>query len=980
MTCVLSWIILIWSITAFYSQASPATSSTIPLRDHPRLLLFKGEEKEIKQLIASDPAWKKMHELILKECEVLLKKPDLERKMEGIRLLKVSREMWKRSFYLSYAYRMTGDMKYFHKVERDMLTVSKFSDWNPSHFLDVAEMTMALAIGYDWLFEKLSENSRKQIREAIVHKGLLRSKDQKNYNWWLKVGGNANQVCNSGISMGALAVQEDYPELTQELVDRAFTSLPFALKTYAPDGVYPEGFGYWVYGTTYNVLFLSAIEKIQGTDRGLSAMPGFLQSADFIKHSITPARKNFNWSDQGEWIIIHLAMFWMAQKRGDPSVLWSEKKFLEHPTFRGYENLRELPAVMIWARNTPMHKITEPKEKFWVGQGPNPIAVMRNSWTDPNALYLGFKAGNPTEIHGHMDIGSFIMEADGYRWASDPGTQNYYKTDSMGMNTSSKDPKTERWKVFRYNNHSHNVITINGQLQNPKGYAKIDEYSDRKEFMYALSDLTDAYNGEVKKGLRGVALKDGKYVVIRDEIETLNNGKATTVRWKIFTYCDVQISDHSAVLTPSSALEENRIHKGKKLTLKVNTSSKIVMKQWSTTTGKPYDPINKGAVLLGFECTIPAGTRATFEVLLIPEKSTDSATFLNKDLSEWKTIKGNTSPAVVPVKKLTLDKNTLKLSKGETATLKAIVEPANATNKNVTWSSDKSAIATVDASGRVTAKTAGVAVITVKSKADPKKQATCTVTVTEPAQLTVSPANIRLKPEKDKQKIKITSNRPWKASSSVGWLTLSAASGTGSGSIIVTATPNPSEKHPRTGKVTITAEGLTQTVTFTQKARPTHIKVSKLTLDRQALKLSKDETTTLKAIVEPANATNKNVTWRSNAPGIASVNNGHVTAVAAGVATISAQTVDGGLRATCQVTVTDETTGNTEILTPQVHAVPGAVRIFLPYPETAYIFSLDALRIHVLILRAGEHVHPLPPGAYAVKIRKESYKILIRNR
>lgn len=106
MTRVLSWIILIWSITAFYSQASPAISSTIPLRDHPRLLLFKGEEKEIKQLIASDPAWKKMHELILKECEVLLKKPDLERKMEGIRLLKVSREMWKRSFYLSYAYRM----------------------------------------------------------------------------------------------------------------------------------------------------------------------------------------------------------------------------------------------------------------------------------------------------------------------------------------------------------------------------------------------------------------------------------------------------------------------------------------------------------------------------------------------------------------------------------------------------------------------------------------------------------------------------------------------------------------------------------------------------------------------------------------------------------------------------------------------------------------------------------------------------------
>ena len=644
--------------------------------------------------------------------------------------------------------------------------------------------------------------------------------------------------------------------------------------------------------------------------------------------------------------------------------------------------------------------------------------------------------------------------------------------------------------------------------------------------------------------------------MIRDEIETLDNGKPTTIRWKMLSYCDVQLAERSATLNPTKALEKNRKITGKKLTMKVSSSTAIEMKQWSTTTGKPYDLPMPGSVLVGFECTIPAGTKATFEVLLIPEKSTDLATFLHKNLNEWKTINGHTPPAVVPVSKLTLDKQILKLSKSETATLKATVEPANATNKDVTWSSDKPAIVTVDATGRltaktagvavinvkskadptkqamctvtvtepaklsvspanislrpdkdeqpvtitsnrswkasssaawltlsatsgtgngsitvtaapnpseknprtgkvtitaegltqtvtftqkarpadikvnrltldkqnvklpkgesttlkaivepanatnknvtwrsnkpaiatvdatgqVTAKTAGVAVISVKSKADPTKQATCTVTVTEPAKLSVSPANISFRPDKDKQKIKITSNRSWKASSSVTWLTLSATSGTGSGSITVTASPNPSEKNPRTGKVTITAEGLTQTVTCTQKARPTNIKVSKLTLDKQSVKLLKGETTMLKAIVEPANATNKSVTWSSSAPGIAEVNNGRVTAIAAGVATISAKTVDGGLTASCQITVTDETTGNSEMLTPQVYAVPGAVRIVLPYPETVYIFSLDALRIHVLLLRAGEHVEALPPGAYAVKIRKESYKIFIRNR
>ena len=87
-------------------------------------------------MIDNHPEWQKMHNLILRECDVLLKGPDLERKMQGVSMLKVSREMWKHAFYLSYAYRMTGDKRYARKVERDMLTVCRFFNWNPEHCLD----------------------------------------------------------------------------------------------------------------------------------------------------------------------------------------------------------------------------------------------------------------------------------------------------------------------------------------------------------------------------------------------------------------------------------------------------------------------------------------------------------------------------------------------------------------------------------------------------------------------------------------------------------------------------------------------------------------------------------------------------------------------------------------------------------------------------------------------------------------------------
>jgi len=50
-----------------------------------------------------------------------------------------------------------------------MLAISQFSDWNPSHFLDVAEMTMAMAIGYDWLYNNMSRESRTIIKDAIIN-------------------------------------------------------------------------------------------------------------------------------------------------------------------------------------------------------------------------------------------------------------------------------------------------------------------------------------------------------------------------------------------------------------------------------------------------------------------------------------------------------------------------------------------------------------------------------------------------------------------------------------------------------------------------------------------------------------------------------------------------------------------------------------------------------------------------------------------
>ena len=97
---------------------------------------------------------------------------------------------------------------------------------------------------------------------------------------------------------------------------------------------------------------------------------------------------------------------------------------------------------------------------------------------------------------------------------------------------------------------------------------------------------------------------------------------------------------------------------------------------------------------------------------------------------------------------------------------------------------------------------------------------------------------------------------------------------------------------------------ISQTATLTVQAKPASVPVTGVTLDKTSLTLQETGSDTLTATVEPADATNKNVTWQSDNANVATVQNGTVNAVGAGKATITVTTADGGKIATCEVTVT----------------------------------------------------------------------------
>ncbi|MEX2569024.1 MAG: heparinase II/III family protein, partial [Cyclobacteriaceae bacterium] len=444
------------------------------------------------------------------------------------------------------------------------------------------------------------------------------------YNWFLDATHNWNQVCNAGMIYGALAVYEDHPDLAHRTLQRAVETIAKAMDDYQPDGAYPEGYGYWGYGTTFNVLFLDVLEKIYGTDFGLSDTPGFLETAGFYEHMSGVTGYAYNWGDAGSGKgNLTPAMFWFAQKKDQPSLLWVERNYLDQEDLSGLTRNRILPAALIWGKNIPLDKIPVPEEKVWVGQGANPVALMRTSWTDPNGIYLGFKAGSPSVNHGHMDVGSFIMEADGVRWAMDFGSQNYESLESKGIQLFGRTQDAERWTVFRLNNYVHNTLTIDGELQRVDGYAKIDQHGTSDDFPFAVSDVTSVYGDQLKKFQRGVAIVDQAYVLVRDEIR--NKDSPSHISWNMLTPAQVALDGDKALLTQD----------GKKLHLIILGLEGVQWKTYSTDPKTDYDAPNPGTEMVGFEYNAEPGEELKFQVLLVPENALGKVKEEAKDLVEW---------------------------------------------------------------------------------------------------------------------------------------------------------------------------------------------------------------------------------------------------------------------------------------------------------------------------------------------------------
>ena len=510
----------------------------------PRMVFNKDIVEDLKIKIKTDLVIKNMYAAIKLNAYKILDEPLLERVQTGRRILDVSRTMLFRINLLGVVYLLEEDPLILKRIDQEVLAVCSFTDWNPSHYLDVAEMSMAVAFALDWTLDQLPKKTLRLAKNTLINKGIYPSWPEYGgkKQWWVNGRNNWNQVCHGGMIAASIAIADEDPGLATQTINRALDGLPVALSKYMPDGVYPEGPGYWNYGTSFSVATAAILETSLGSDFGIKNYPGFANSAIFKVMCSSPSGLYYNFSDCGDKRSRSgdNTLAWFAAKTGN-GIYYEKDRFLipsdeiKLDRFSG--------AALAWMSQYE-EKPSKDLPNTWFGKGTNPIAVIKNEEGETEYYFAG-KGGGGSLSHGNMDAGSFVFELDGVRWVIDPGVQPYHELEKTGFDLWGQCQDCERWKLLTKNNFGHSTITVNENLHKVDGLATMidSKNGDKPEVTF---NLTPTFNGQVKEATRRFLKNGASSLLIEDNIKI--NEETKSITWQLITRADVEISSSGAIL------------------------------------------------------------------------------------------------------------------------------------------------------------------------------------------------------------------------------------------------------------------------------------------------------------------------------------------------------------------------------------------------------------------------------------------------
>ena len=514
---------------------------------HPRIIMSEERFAKLKASIGADSVTGILLDKLRNEADRHLNEPVSQYEIpDGIRLLETSKRIQRRVAALAMSYNIFGDEKYAQRCYAELEAACNFKDWNPSHFLDTAEMSTAFALGYDWLYHWMNDEQRAFLRKNMIEKGLTQVMEDyedkprtRTYRWYQDYpGDNWKLVCNGSMNMAALAIgdEADARDIASEVLTYAYKeSYAFVRRAYsAKDGTYSEGLGYWDYATYYLGLYSSSMTSATGTDYGLADFEGLRKSVDFVRYMSSNTPKSFSFGDDGDsrddtgWAVL----LWLGDYLQSYDISAIRLKKIENDSFNYLD--------LLWIDEEKNPDSADDSPTDWGEVGAS-NASFRNTWDESGIVAALHVGTNNYKYHGHYDLGSFYIESNGERFFTDLGNEQY--------------ELPNRLYSYRIRAEGHNTLVINPsqELDQQEGAeCLISSFRGGNE-AYAVADLTAAYKPSgaesVVRGLK--MIKDKECVIIQDEISLNAHGE---IYWFAHTKGQIDVADdgRSAVVTVGS--------------------------------------------------------------------------------------------------------------------------------------------------------------------------------------------------------------------------------------------------------------------------------------------------------------------------------------------------------------------------------------------------------------------------------------------
>lgn len=460
----------------------------------------------------------------------------------------VSNKVKKYGAVLGMAYQLTNNGIYSQKLYDILVAASQLTGWTDGNAtnLTVAYMTEGFSLGFDWCYDGLTPEQRQSVADIAIGKCLGFAKDEylnadRGSHTWSVTYTNHNPIPNASFITGSIAFAEYNPQLCQMILDYSSQRLKNFMA-----GLFPDG-GWWE-GSMYTNLLYAHMAKASetlalnfGIDDVIASNSFIQKSSDFFISMLGPCGTHNVAEEKTVVTSANPEMLWLAKLglRADVCA-WAIPRI-------NCQNASNCVLALIWYD----HSLAQGEYTFKNNYTRAVEHITLGSGSEGDALWLSVLGGVNMGTHKHLDLGSFICDYDGVRWATEFGCEDYYK----GYHG-----ETSEGKIFyRSRAEGHNTLEIKpthlsgGQRMNDDNgisKAEVVKYNLRTAQPYAVYDMSTAYSDNasyVKRGFR--LMKNNSGVIIRDEFST--SGDEDIINWYMHTDAEIILGQDgkSAVLT-----------------------------------------------------------------------------------------------------------------------------------------------------------------------------------------------------------------------------------------------------------------------------------------------------------------------------------------------------------------------------------------------------------------------------------------------